>query len=76
MNTNEQFMNLLMEALGLDDPLDLATELDDIPAWDSLAQLSLAALLDEQMSVNLTAQDFANCKTISDLLNAVKQKIC
>jgi acyl carrier protein len=71
----EKFMTIFLEALELEHPLQFDTKLITIEAWDSLAQLTIASLLDEEMNVNLTAKDFESSTTIMDLYNIVRSKI-
>ena len=70
----EKFLEAFTEALELDERPALNSSLDDFADWDSLAMLTLSSLLDEQLSVNLTADDFNNAKTVEDLLNACRER--
>jgi acyl carrier protein len=52
-------------------------ESDDLKAfsqWDSLAVLSVIAMLDADYSVNLKASDFADIKSVGDLWRLVESK--
>jgi acyl carrier protein len=59
----------------LDDLLELAPgtvkasdSLESLEGWDSLAVISLMALVDEQFSVRLQPREIAVCKTVADLV--------
>lgn len=44
------------------------------PEWDSLSILSTIAMLDAQYGINLTAGDLRQLKTVSDLLQLVRDR--
>ena len=46
-------------------------ELRDFAEWDSLAQMTLIAELDEKFGVSIEGDDFENLRTIDDLVKAV-----
>lgn len=70
----EKFLEAFTEALELDERPALNSSLDGFADWDSLAMLTLSSLLDEQLSVNLTADDFNNAKTVQDLLDSCRER--
>ena len=49
-------------------------ELKAFPQWDSLAVLSVIAMLDSNYGVNLQAADFGPVKSAADLWNVVQSK--
>jgi len=49
-------------------------DLKAFPSWDSLAVLSVIAMLDSSYGVNLRAADFQTVKTAADLWNLVQSK--
>jgi acyl carrier protein len=51
-----------------------ADELKSFAQWDSLAVLSVIAMLDSNYGVNLQAADFAPVKSAADLWNVVQAK--
>lgn len=51
------------------------TELGAIEMYDSVGLLSVIALLDSLLDVVISPRDLAECKTISDILNCVKDKL-
>ena len=57
--------------------VEAVKESDDLkafPQWDSLAVLSVIAMLDANYGVNLQAADFTPVKTVTDLWNVVQAK--
>lgn len=46
--------------------------LADFAEWDSLAVLSLIALLDARYGVNITAMELQNVRTVADLAKLAK----
>jgi len=51
-----------------------ADDLKAFPQWDSLAVLSVIAMLDSDYGVNLHASDFQQVTTAVDLWNLVQSK--
>lgn len=47
------------------------TAFRDLPAWDSLAVLTVIAMADAEYSVRLKAEDFKNCPTVEALWQLV-----
>jgi acyl carrier protein len=68
MNSIE-FLAELQDILQRDDPLEPGMILKELPEWDSLSMLAVAALFDEQFSISLTFDDFRSFSKISDLLD-------
>jgi len=63
-------LNLLEEMLELDEgSLDVSVELDTIESWDSMAAISLIALVDEHFDKRLTATQIKEFKTVQDIIN-------
>jgi acyl carrier protein len=70
-------MNDLLQKLAGILEVESVNEGDDLkafPSWDSLAVLSVIAMLDSNYGVNLRAADFQTVKTASDLWNLVQSK--
>lgn len=71
----DQFIAVLQEALELEDQeVQLGDAFRDYDEWDSLAQLSLIALIDENFEVTIEDSEFETLETVEDLLNAVMAK--
>ncbi len=68
----QQFINAFTEALEIQDrDVLLSDEFRLYPEWDSLAQLTLIAMLDEEYGVSLEMKLFNNLVTVADLIKAV-----
>ncbi|BDU78684.1 acyl carrier protein [Mesoterricola sediminis] len=66
----DEFLNRLKETLDVDE-LGPDTVLEDLEEWDSLAALSVIALLSSQYRVNLPAADLKGGKTVQALFDGV-----
>ncbi|WP_417903890.1 hypothetical protein ACD571_06485 [Campylobacter sp. LH-2024] len=72
MNKQEMF-SALEEILMLDEGvLKEDSILADFEDWDSLAFLSLMTLFDTKLQMNITSDQIANLKTVSDVLKLAK----
>ncbi len=70
-------MNEFLEKIAGILEVPAVKESDDLkafPSWDSLAVLSVIAMLDSTYGVNLRAADFQNVTTATDLWNLVQTK--
>jgi acyl carrier protein len=72
----QKFLNLIKEALEVDS-IEVKFEdlLADFDVWDSMARLSLIALLDEQFEVEVADAEFDKTETVKDLFNLVKSRV-
>ena len=68
-----EFLKKLAEVLEVPDVKE-TDELKAFPQWDSLAVLSVIAMLDANYRVNLRAADFGPVNSASDLWNLVQAK--
>jgi acyl carrier protein len=71
----EKFINLFAETLELDSPAGLTTEtvFRGLDEWDSLAFLSLIAMIDEEYDVVIEGNDFQKLITIGDVINKIEE---
>lgn len=70
-------MNEFLEKLAGILEVESVKEADDLkafPQWDSLAVLSVIAMLDANYGVNLHASDFQQVGTAVDLWNLIQSK--
>ncbi|GHT53289.1 hypothetical protein FACS189446_0290 [Bacteroidia bacterium] len=56
------------------DAVDLNDNLEDFDAWDSLAQLTIISLADENYGVTVSAQELRDAKTIGGLKKLIDDK--
>lgn len=71
--TVKEKLAILEDVMELDEGT-LSTEdiLDDYDEWDSLAAISLIAIMDEKFHKILTGQDVKTFKTVSDVLSVME----
>ena len=71
----KNFCNLMEEALEIESKkLEFTDRFRDLEEWDSLSQLSLIAMLDEEFQVEIESDDFANLFTIQELIDEVNKR--
>jgi acyl carrier protein len=68
-----EFLKKLSEILEVSEVKE-ADELKAFPQWDSLAVLSVIAMLDANYGVNLRAADFGPVNSAADLWTLVQSK--
>ena len=68
-----EFLKKLADILEVPE-VKAGDELKSFPQWDSLAVLSVIAMLDADYGVNLRAADFADVQSAGDLWNLVESK--
>lgn len=60
---------LLEETLDTEEGvLTTETSLDTVEEWDSIAMLSLIAMLDEEFDKTITGKELKELKTVADIL--------
>lgn len=71
----DKVIAVLMESMELEEA-DFGPETDftQLDEWDSLAQLTLIALLDEHFEVEVPADAFKRIQTVEDLLNEIERR--
>ncbi|MBO3100168.1 acyl carrier protein [Gelidibacter pelagius] len=70
----EQLINIVKEALDLDQDVMITDHFESFDTWDSLGKLSLIALIDEHFELQLSDEEFKSFETIEDLYNALLAK--
>ena len=72
----EDFIEKFAEAIELEDASTLSadTEFRNLDEWNSLAYLSVIALLDEEFDVQIEMADFKKLKTIQEVYDACSKK--
>jgi acyl carrier protein len=66
-----KFIEAFKEALEREDEINLTDEFRTYPEWNSLAYLSVIAMLDENYGVSIELADFRKQITLGDLMNEV-----
>jgi acyl carrier protein len=63
-------LNLLEDMLELEQgTLDVTTELSSLDEWDSVAGISLIALIDEHFDKRITGDMIRSFKTVQDIID-------
>jgi acyl carrier protein len=72
---DKRFIELIREAMD-EDSLEIGENdaFRDKEEWDSLAHLSLIALLDEEYGVEIEDEEFKTLKTFGDIYKTVQKK--
>lgn len=72
---NSNFLENFKEAVEIEDrEIQLEDEFRNYEEWDSLANLSVIAMIDDEYGVVLDADTFAKANTLRDLIATVKSK--
>lgn len=71
--TNEQKLALLEEMLDIEEgSLNEGMELADVENWDSMAMISLIALVDENFGKTFTANEIKSFNSLKDILEKME----
>ena len=71
----ERFLNLFEEALDKDEnSVKMEDAFRSYEEWDSLAVLSVVAMLDEEYDINIPQKDFIELQTVKDIYNYIISK--
>jgi len=71
----EKFIQNLREMLEVDEKdIKLTDHFREYEEWNSLAYLSLIAMMDEEYNVQIEGSEFKKLITIHDLINAINAK--
>lgn len=72
----EDFIEKFAEAIELEDASSLSadTEFRNLDEWNSLAYLSVIALLDEEFDVQIEMAEFKKLKTVQEVYDACTKK--
>lgn len=75
MNIDKFIVNMA-EALEVDSSeLRATTEFKDLASWDSLAALSVIAMIDESFNVSVGGDDLEKSTTLGDLWDLVAKRL-
>ena len=69
----ETFLIQMAELLEVDS-VNAQDEITSFDAWDSLTSLSIIALVGDEYSVTITAQDIINAKNIEGLYHFIQSQ--
>lgn len=72
----QQFIEQFKDILEIEDrELNMTDEFREFDEWDSLANLSVVAMIDEEYNVVIPTADFNKIKTIGELLEEIKRRM-
>ncbi len=67
-----KFLDLFKEVLEIEDKeINLNDEFREYEEWDSLAYLSVIAMLDDEFEIVIETEDFKKIRTVGELLTEV-----
>ena len=71
----ERFIELFKETLEIEEnSISRDTVFRDLDQWDSMAFLSVIAMIDEEYDVVIEGNDFIKLKTIGDLIDEIGKR--
>lgn len=71
----KKFIELFKETLEIEDSVVNAdTRFRELEQWDSLAFLSVIAMIDEEYDLVIEGNDFKQLNTLGDLIQAIKSR--
>jgi acyl carrier protein len=71
----ERFLKLFQDVLEKDDnSVKIEDEFRNLDEWDSLAVLSILAMINEEYDITIPRSDFEKLKTIQDLYEYIIKK--
>lgn len=71
----KEFLELFKEALEVDDrELSFEDIFRDYEEWDSLAFLSLQALINDEYDITIPRAEFDNVQTVAELYSLIESK--
>ena len=70
----KNFFLKFAEAIEIDGiaSLDSETKFRELPEWDSLAYLSIIAMLDEEYGVQIEESDFKSLNTLGEIVSYIE----
>ena len=72
----EEFIEQLKEVLEIEDrEINPDDEFRNYPEWNSMAALSVIAMMDDEFGVVLDTASFIKLRTVGDLIEDVKKKM-
>jgi len=73
---HENFLQLFKETLDMEEKeISMSDEFRSFDEWDSIANLSIIALIDDEYDVVIENNDFKNIQTIQELWDEIQKKV-
>lgn len=71
----EKFLQLFKETLDIEDrEIQMTDEFRSFDEWDSIANLSVIAMIDDEFEVVIENSEFKNIKTIQALWDEIQKR--
>ena len=70
----EKFIELFAEALEREDEIKMEDEFRNYDEWNSMAYLSVIAMMDEEYDIQIEQADFKKLRTVQELYDACAKK--
>jgi len=71
----EKFLQLFKETLDIEDKdIQMTDEFRSFDEWDSIANLSVIAMIDDEYDVVIENSDFKNIKTLQELWEEIEKR--
>jgi acyl carrier protein len=67
----DKFIELFMEAIERDDAIQAEDGFRDYDEWDSLAVLSIIAMIKQNYDITIPRKEFDELKTVEELFNRI-----
>ena len=72
----KKFVEQLKDILEMENvEVNLEDKFRDYENWDSMAALSVIAMIDDEFGVVINGEDFREMNTVGDLIEAVKKRM-
>lgn len=67
--TKKEFLELFKNQLqNSKEEVNEMTNFRNLEDWDSMASLLIIAMFDDDLNINLSAEDLSSCSTVGDLM--------
>ena len=71
----ENFLKLFKETLDIEDrEINLSDDFRSYDEWDSIGNLSIIAMIDEEYGIVIEGPHFKNLKTLQDLWDKIEKR--
>ena len=70
----ETFIEKFAEAIEREEKIEMQDEFRNYEEWNSIAYLSVIAMMDEEYDTQIEEADFKKLRTVQDLYNACTNK--
>lgn len=72
--TKQEFLNLLIEELEIEEQVEMASNFRELEDWSSLMGFSLLACLEENFNKNMSVDEFLKINTFEEIYQFVERQ--